>query len=275
MTFWQDTQSDVFGLYPSSLLSISYSKLLLCVAMTLTFPLSFFTCRDLLIILSMDIYDKFSSSNNNSSGYSRRGITPSQSGSNLLSMSLLSSRDHHYDDDEYNNNNNTNFQPEQWYTQLKEQLQSYPSAAPSAANSIAHSISDSTTTATPITNNTTFRNQVEERLADATNSRSYPFLLPASCKYNSNQFILCYHVIITFSLWAITTTLAVVSPSLGDILDLVGSMTGTLVAFVLPGLFSFKIKGRCTWDALLIILVGGCVGCVGTYFSMFKLISDV
>ena len=49
MTFWQATKSDIFQIYPSSWM-IDLAKLLLCITMLLTFPLPFFTCRELVIV---------------------------------------------------------------------------------------------------------------------------------------------------------------------------------------------------------------------------------
>lgn len=50
MTFWQAQGSDIFEMYPN-LAVISIAKLLLCGTMLLTFPLPFFTCRELIISL--------------------------------------------------------------------------------------------------------------------------------------------------------------------------------------------------------------------------------
>jgi amino acid permease len=53
MTFWQAQGSDIFEMYPN-LAVISLARLLLCGTMLLTFPLPFFTCRELLILLSTE-----------------------------------------------------------------------------------------------------------------------------------------------------------------------------------------------------------------------------
>lgn len=98
---------------------------------------------------------------------------------------------------------------------------------------------------------------------------TYPFLLPG----NSRQLVLSYHVLLTLIIWSMVTTLAILTPSLGDVLDLVGSATGTAIAFVLPALFSFKIIGF-TFEGLFLLVIGGAVGCVGTVFSLKKLVTD-
>jgi len=45
-------------------------------------------------------------------------------------------------------------------------------------------------------------------------------------------------------------------------------------AFILPGLFSFRLQGY-KHLAAFILAVGGVVGLVGTAFSLQKLISDI
>jgi amino acid permease len=49
VTFWHATPSAIFEIYPAISI-IDSAKLLLCFAMLLTFPLPFFTCRELLIV---------------------------------------------------------------------------------------------------------------------------------------------------------------------------------------------------------------------------------
>mmetsp|Transcript_29272 Transcript_29272/g.44289 ORF Transcript_29272/g.44289 Transcript_29272/m.44289 type:complete len:480 (-) Transcript_29272:1012-2451(-) len=88
------------------------------------------------------------------------------------------------------------------------------------------------------------------------------------------QLILSYHVAVTLTLWAITTTLALLTPNLGDVLDLVGCATGTILAFVLPSLFFAQKKGYFSFTAILLLIVGGIVGIVGTVFSSKQLWVD-
>jgi hypothetical protein len=49
VTFWHQACSDLFKMYPS-LWAIDSCKILLYLAMLLTFPLPFFTCRTLIIV---------------------------------------------------------------------------------------------------------------------------------------------------------------------------------------------------------------------------------
>lgn len=88
-----------------------------------------------------------------------------------------------------------------------------------------------------------------------------------------NQLRLPYHIAWTVGLWMLVVTLAISAPNLGDVLDLVGCATGTLIAFVMPGLFSLQINGYSTQGAIL-LGVGGLVGMIGTIFSLQRLLRD-
>ena len=103
------------------------------------------------------------------------------------------------------------------------------------------------------------------RAIDAMNS----VLLPGQ----ERQLKLSYHVGVTAKLWFVVTGLAIASPNLGDVLDLVGCASGALIAFVLPGLFALKLQGY-SHLALLLLVVGGVVGTVGTVCSLRKFVRD-
>jgi amino acid permease len=49
MTFWEDTTSAMFQLYPSSA-AVDTSRILLCMSMLLTYPFPFLTVRELIIL---------------------------------------------------------------------------------------------------------------------------------------------------------------------------------------------------------------------------------
>jgi amino acid permease len=91
---------------------------------------------------------------------------------------------------------------------------------------------------------------------------------------DDRQLQLPGHVALTVKLWIVATGLAIAAPSLGDVLNLVGCATGTIIAFILPGLLSLRIEGYSNL-ACLILVVGGVVGTVGTYFSLKKLVIDI
>ena len=96
------------------------------------------------------------------------------------------------------------------------------------------------------------------------------WILPNS---DGRQLTFFWHAALTFAIWSIVTVSAIKSPSLIDVLDLVGAFTGTLLAFILPALFSFKLKGY-SHDSLAIIGIGGIVGLLGTGFSLVKFVRD-
>jgi hypothetical protein len=106
--------------------------------------------------------------------------------------------------------------------------------------------------------------------ADQNQDEQHEFLLPGQ----GNQLRLVYHVLLTVALWMLLVSLAISAPSLGDVLDLVGCASGTLIAFVLPGLFSLQIKGYSTEGALL-LGIGGVVGTIGTICSLWHLLEDM
>lgn len=75
-----------------------------------------------------------------------------------------------------------------------------------------------------------------------------------------------YHIALTFAIWIVTLILALGASSLGVVLNLTGCATGTLIAYVMPAVFSFRIQRR-TATGTLLLTIGGTVGLVGTYFS--------
>ena len=193
ITFWQKTQSDVFDMYPP-LCAVDIAKLLLCVSMLLTFPLPFFSCRELVIVMLMSLTQK--------AEIQADDTTAEQE--NLDNMSAM-----------------------------EEPLLI-----------------------------------LEEQQLSAQEENELPLWI-----LSKGQLTMKYHIILTILLWSVATSLAIVAPSLGDVLDFVGCSTGTLIAFILPALFSLKLQGYSNLAALLLI-VGGTVGSVGTVFSIQKLFVD-
>mmetsp|Transcript_26763 Transcript_26763/g.37737 ORF Transcript_26763/g.37737 Transcript_26763/m.37737 type:complete len:481 (-) Transcript_26763:15-1457(-) len=177
MSFWEEASSAAFELYPP-LASIDIAKLLLSIMIMLTYPLAFFSCREMIIIA------------------------------------------------------------------LPVKASQQPSIGDTEQALLASS------------------HTMEEKFP--------PFwMIPGEDK----QLRLPYHVALTVLLWGITTLLAIVAPSLGDVLNLVGCATGTLIAFILPAMFSFQLEGY-THVAAIIFVVGGIIGCLGTVLSFKQLLSD-
>lgn len=223
MTFWESTKSDIFEIYPSGWL-IDLAKLLLCVTMVLTFPLPFFTSRELLIITL--IHPLCGIEHTQQVATIGDAETSQTSMENQLQEPLL--QDEGQDVDEGEDASNTSI------------------------------ISDVASIAT----------EISRRIVETASPRKW--LLPD----DNRQLRLPGHVGLTFKLWLIITGLAVAAPSLGDVLDLVGCATGTVIAFVLPALLSLKVEGYSSL-AMLILCVGGIVGTVGTFFSLKKLFLDL
>jgi sodium-coupled neutral amino acid transporter 11 len=204
MTFWQDTSSNLFGLYADRT-AVDVARILLCVTMLLTYPTAFFSCRQVVI------------------------------------LSLL---------------------PQQQYQQQSNKI------APNVSISVISSEEEEGATAAAAVVN-------EDQclivaLSPAVTPRGATcWLLPG----DDQQLLQTYHVLLTTLLWAVTLLLALAAPSLGDVLNLLGCALGTLIAFVLPSLFSYRLRGY-TATAALLFVVGGVVGCIGTYLSLVQLIRD-
>ena len=212
MTFWQSTKSDIFEIYPQGWM-IDLAKLLLAITMVLTFPLPFFTSRELLIITFIHPICGVDHGGDSRLSSSGNGLPDCN-----LQQPLLESGDAEAQDDEED------------------------------AVSIATEIS--------------------RRIADTVTPKKW--LLPG----DDRQLQLPGHIALTVKLWVIVTLLAIAAPSLGDVLNLVGCATGTVIAFLLPALLSLQIKGYSTM-AMVILFVGGIVGTVGTLFSLKKLVIDL
>lgn len=193
------------------------AKLLLCVTMVLTFPLPFFTCRELLIVILIHPFC---------------GLESGQSEESMLAA-----------DEEADLN------------ELREPLLSTEDGDSEIES---HRELDTASIATELS-----RVLIES-------SRPKNWLLPT----DDRQLQLIGHVTMTVKLWIVTTCLAIAAPSLGDVLDLVGCATGTLIAFIIPALLSLQIEGY-SHLSLLILLVGGLVGSVGTFFSVKKILEDI
>ena len=83
---------------------------------------------------------------------------------------------------------------------------------------------------------------------------------------DGKQLTLLWHAVTSFALWLIATMAAICGPSLIDVLHLIGVFTGSMIAFVLPALCSFKLKG---YNHLILVMmgIGGAVGILGIIYS--------
>eukprot|EP00934_Nitzschia_sp_Nitz4_P005083 Nitzschia sp. Nitz4//scaffold112_size70979//3509//4952//NITZ4_005890-RA/size70979-augustus-gene-0.90-mRNA-1//-1//CDS//3329533229//5073//frame0 len=94
---------------------------------------------------------------------------------------------------------------------------------------------------------------------------SNSWLLPGS----DRQLKQVYHVSLTIILWLGTVTLALGASSLGSVLNLTGCACGTVISYILPALFSYKLRGHTVLGTILFVL-GGSIGLVGTYYSILE-----
>merc|ERR1711862_817370 len=90
---------------------------------------------------------------------------------------------------------------------------------------------------------------------------------------SGNQLIQSYHVVLSVFLYLISLTLAINATSLIAVLNLVGCATGTVLAFVLPSLFYFKLRGFNSLLPIFLFVVGGSIGLVGTWNCLLGMIS--
>lgn len=224
MTFWDSTRSDLFDMYPP-LRVVDMAKMLLCVTMLLTFPLPFFSCRELIIVSFIMPLVAGATSNN---------TLPETEETNVLTEPLLATGN-----------------------------QATENSAVGADDNV-----ESTSVIFEDPRDRGICRRCIFCLKSCTDD--FSIMIPGDEK----QLSLPLHLILSIVFWGLSTYLAIVSPNLGDILDLVGSASGTSMAFILPGLLSFKLQGR-TKLGLFILVVGGAVGSVGTVCSLKKLVGDI
>eukprot|EP00531_Pseudo-nitzschia_arenysensis_P001956 CAMPEP_0116146140 /NCGR_PEP_ID=MMETSP0329-20121206/17003_1 /TAXON_ID=697910 /ORGANISM="Pseudo-nitzschia arenysensis, Strain B593" /LENGTH=521 /DNA_ID=CAMNT_0003641863 /DNA_START=125 /DNA_END=1687 /DNA_ORIENTATION=+ len=183
ITFWQNTKSDIFQIYPHGWM-IDTAKLLLCVTMVFTFPLPFFTCRELLILIVI---------------HPLCGIGQETDGEDENVGTCIENPPQSEDDS------------------TMDDLQR-PLLSEEPSNDDENNIG---VTDAPV------------------GSSAKNWLLPD----DNRQLRLFGHILVTTLIWFIVIGLAIAAPNLGDVLDLVGCASGTLIAFVIPGLLSFYIEG--------------------------------
>lgn len=87
---------------------------------------------------------------------------------------------------------------------------------------------------------------------------------------NDRQLKRRYHIALTLLIWFVTLVLALGASSLGAVLNLTGCATGTVISYILPAVFSYKLRGHTTIGTILFLL-GGSVGIIGTYYSIVAL----
>jgi amino acid permease len=240
MTFWERTESDIFQIYPASPV-LDLAKLLLCVTMLLTFPLPFLTCRELVIVFWLPYADQINTANQSEGNHAALQASHSVV-TNDLQEPLLSL--------------------EQGREMPDSSIVEDDTAEAENPSFLDASLARSESHASVMTELSVLSSRAIEVVHSA-------LLLPGE----DRQLKLPYHIILTCKLWFVITGFAVAAPSLGDVLDLVGCATGTLIAFILPGSFALRLEGY-SHIATLILIVGGIVGTVGTVCSLKQFLAD-
>lgn len=286
LTFGSQTSADVLMGYPADLILANVARLLLCLTMALTFPLPFLTCREMSVLIFVDMHrlyhvnkcNLFNIRANNNRGQNRQTMnTPRAVGEDVAGETEFvqlqlpffkswrkSGRGRarilgEIDNGEWLDERNL-IDPAT--EALLSEMGNEPTTIASIGGQHGEEINPS---------------PLSSRSGDLSSSVTQLCVVvppPSWILDDGRQLTLPFHSTLTFILWLATTIFAITSPSLGDVLDLVGAATGTMLAFVLPALFSFKLKGA---DAisLTILCIGGAVGLLGTIFSLVKLTKDI
>lgn len=215
MTFWEKTESDIFEIYPPSML-IDLAKLLLCATMLLTFPLPFFTCRELIEAVMFPY--------------------PSETFEDATPIITATNQS----------------------TLIEPLLRNEENVNPEVEEAIGY-VSLAEASGLPL-------HQSQLSMIQDDHSLDEPIV---SCNFSMGR-----HVGLTVSIWLIATALGVGAPNLGDVLDLVGCLSGTLIAFILPAASDWKLSGYSHLN-LLILSIGLVVGSLGTICSLKKFIQDI
>ncbi|KAL7561292.1 hypothetical protein ACA910_022560 [Epithemia clementina (nom. ined.)] len=248
MTFGSATQSDIFEIYPPSPL-IDVAKLMLAITMILTFPLPFFSCREILITT---LYCPTATTTATDSSSSR------QDGDGEEAVRIVT-----------HENDNIRFVP-----RTEEQEHNYQDANNEDRVEGTSDLEQPLLLRHSSSNSGVFSTAASSELARSVQALTVSALNFALLENDPTQLKLFFHVALTLKLWLVVVGLALAAPSLGDVLDLVGCASGTMIAFVVPACLSFRFKGY-SLLATILLLVGGVVGLVGTFFSIKKIWRDM
>lgn len=227
ISFWDQTQSNIFNVYPNIPL-IDLAKLLLCTTLILTFPLPFFTCRELIILT---FYSTLPSATD-----------PIAEFLPIADQESMSLQEPLLDGDLEVDSQHDCIQEED----IESELMSTRSFDTSRSLDIS---------------------TLSVRALNILNSA----LLPGE----DRQLRLIPHVGLSVKMWVGVVGFAIAAPSLGDVLGLVGCVSGTSIAFIFPALISFRIDDKLSCAAVFIFVVGGLTGVIGSFFSFQQLIHDV
>lgn len=290
LTFGSTTPSDVLMGYPADITLANVARLLLCMNMVLTFPLPFLTCRELIILLLTDMHgfyyrhdlERFNicipmwnilCRSKPRRRAAREGDADAAENGNFVQMKRWSfverwTRKISYGDGLgasgewlYDMHGDGEGPTE---ALLREESESDDDAIGSIGGERGMPLIPS-----PLSSRSGDSSS-DESTVSCTFVPTPSWILP-DC--NGRQLTFFWHAILTFILWLIVSISAIKSPSLIDVLDLVGAFTGTMIAFILPAVFSLKLKG-CSKISIIILGIGGTIGMLGTSFSLVKFLRD-
>jgi len=206
-TFWDETSSDLFTTYPAGK-AVNAAKMLLSVTMLLTFPMPFFTCRELFLV--------------------------------YWEMLCEDREANHDDDDDDDDDDDKSEEGAAEQQQGLEQLL-LPALSQAAAGGGSFDI--------------------YQYLSDDGHNASGGLQLKTR-----------YHVAITLLFWGFSVAVALAAPTLGDVLNIVGCASGSMVAFILPAIIARATGDKGLGTAAMLVL-GVAIAILGTAFAVRSLVS--
>ena len=197
-TYWENTSSDLFTIYPASKL-VDSAELLLSVTMLFTYPMPFFTTRELLVEWCVMRGEA-------------RGVGGGADEEGDMRAALLSQ---------------------------------------------------------------------EEPLKGGEGPKGGPsnpmqaYMLPQARpgKGGGYQLLRNYHCALTILIWGVTLFIALAADSLGTVLDLVGCVSGSAIAFIIPAAVNIKLEKECGVRIATMLCVGCFITVMGSVFSIIKLVN--
>jgi amino acid permease len=301
MTFGAHTPADVLVAYPPNVSLANILRLLLCLTMVLTFPLPFLTCREMAVLIMVDAHRLFH--------YHRLGRFNMTSWV-LACFPFVRRRLWTFLFKKKNTDPLNTVEGVEGFVQMQpripvpQRLKNWGKQLWFCNNDIdegwldparqtTQALLSETEEENPLLNSSIGGLKGEEDVPsplsspepsyssyeESSSEESTPTVRVHAPRWllrngNGRQLSFLWHAALTFVLWMLATMCAIKSPSLGDVLNLVGAFTGTLLAFILPAFFSFKLKGY-SHISFTILAIGGIVGICGTISSLVKFVRDI
>jgi hypothetical protein len=201
-TFWDETSSDLFTIYPPSKV-VDSAELLLSVTMLFTYPMPFFTTRELLVEWLVMRWSKSTSSDNED-----------ELGGG--EMELEGGKD----------------------VGVRQKLLPGDSGPQTSLDAALET-----------------------------------YMVPSSLGLGSTyQLKRPYHAALTLVIWGVTLFIALAADSLGTVLDLVGCVSGSAIAFIIPAAVNIKLENKCGVAISTMLCVGCFITVMGSVFSIIKLV---